>query len=219
MRNGLEEFLRDTACYEFSDEYLENYGRVSPYIFRTPTPFTAEQLSAVGENGAKIVSDRASSAPVHIVGVGSRGLPLATVITTELRAAFNIPAYLSIAGKDGSTEHLASIPDCYTVLVDNAIVSGRTMEAVLGKLRADAFTIDLILYLFDREEIDSSGTDPALRIADEFRCDISSIFSLRDIIAETGSQEQRAVLLKYAQEFGNESIRDHLEIRRREGSG
>jgi orotate phosphoribosyltransferase len=137
----------------------------------------------------------------------------------QLRALHDTPAYLSIAGKDGSTEHMASIPGCYTVLVDNAIVSGRTMETVLGKLRAGAFTIDLILYLFDREEIDSSDADPALRIADAFSCEISSVFSLRDIIAKTGSQEQRTALLRYAQKSGNQSIRAYLKDRLPEHGG
>jgi len=212
MRDGIEAFLRSSACFEVADEFLAHYGRLSPYIFRTPTPFTAEQLQVIGENGARLIRERANGLPVHVIGVATRGIPLATAITIELRTEVAADASLSIVGRDGSTDHLAPDLPAFTVVIDNALVSGRTMELVLGRVQRLGLHIDLVMYLFDREEVDSRGIESPARVASQFGCEVLSIFSLRDVIdvlrEESGFAADRIV--RYARMFGSKSLQDFI---------
>lgn len=220
MRNGIEAFLQTSSCFEVDDSWdkdFEYYGHASRYVFRTPTPISAKQLRVIGGNGAKLISERCGSSPVHVIGVASRGIPLATAITTELGAALNIEASLSVVGKDGSVEHLACNEDAYAVLVDNAVVSGHTMTKVLEYVQSCGVRVDLVMYLFDREELDETGTEPAARVAEMFKCDVISIFALRDVIDTLDNLDHKQILLEYAQKFCNDSLRNHLELQWRSG--
>lgn len=216
MRDGIEFFLRTPTCFEIKDAYLPYYGRSSPYIFRTPTPLTADQLQVIGTNGAKLVAERTPARGTHIIGIASRGIPLATAITIELSAAFHIDADLSTVARDGSVEHLSINQSLYTVVVDNALVSGRTMELVLERVRSRKVSVDLLIYLFDREELDSAGSEPATHMAAEFGCEVASIFSLRDVIETIHDSSDKSILVQYAQRFGTKSLRTYIsELSRR----
>jgi orotate phosphoribosyltransferase len=190
--------------------FLPYYGRKSPYIFRTPTPFTAGQLQAIGSNGAELVAERALTGRVHIIGIASRGIPLATAITIYLKAEHDREAVLSIVARDGSVDHLSIIQSSYTVLIDNALVSGRTMELALERVRSSGVNIDLMIYMFDREEVDNRGSESAARLSAEFDCEVISIFSLRDVIETVEDNIDRRTLKEYAQKFGTQSLRAYL---------
>jgi orotate phosphoribosyltransferase len=211
MRSGLEFFLRTPTCFEIRDEYLIYYGRSSPYIFRTPTPFTADQLQVIGRNGAQLVAERTGARSAHVIGLASRGIPLATAITIELSTVHNLDAVLSTVSRDGSVDHLSVERSDYTILVDNALVSGRTMELVLGRVQEAGIKVDLVIYLFDREEVDSAGSEAASRVAVRFGCEVVSIFSLRDIIEALGNSVHQKVLLEYAKRFGTQSLREYIK--------
>jgi orotate phosphoribosyltransferase len=217
MTYGLDVFLQTPTCFEMKLEHLTYYGRTSPYIFRTPTPFTAAQLHAIGSRGAGLVYERARTGPVHIIGVASRGVPLATAIAMDLDRFPNMQASLSQIGKSGSDEHLCANCNGYTVVVDNAVVSGRTMELVIRRLQSHGISLDLVIYLFDREEVDYTGLDTATRVAQEFGCQVVPIFSLRDVIDAVDNAADRNVLLDYAARFGTESVRSYVSSRAAEG--
>jgi orotate phosphoribosyltransferase len=173
-------------------------------VFRTPDRLTADQLRVAGGRGAVLVRETAGDRPAGLVGVATRGIPLATAVTISL----GVPATLSIAGKDGSAEHLSVAPGACTVVVDNALVTGRTAEGVLGRLRTDLF-----VYLFDREELGPHGEDPAARLADRFGCAVRAIFTYRDVIAAEPAEPVRRALVDYGKAFGTPSLRAHLSER------
>lgn len=210
MKNGIKLFLDTSTCFEMKEAYLPYYGRTSPYIFRTPTPFTAGQLQVIGSNGAKLVAERAPAGSVHIIGIASRGIPLATAITIDLKATHRREAVLSMVARDGSVEHLSVIQSSYSVLVDNALVSGRTMELALERVRSIGVNIELMVYMFDREEVNNNGSESAARLSAEFGCEVISIFSLRDVIEAVENDIDKRTLTEYAQRFGTESLRAYL---------
>jgi orotate phosphoribosyltransferase len=205
----LHAFTDTATCYEFKDEFLTTYGRISPYIFRTPTPFTGPQLRAVGVVGAQLVQKHTDSSTVHVVGVARRGIPLATAIAVEL-TNHGVDSVLSVLGRDGSLEHISTLEHGFTVVVDNAIVSGRTMEKVLHQLTSLGVHADLITTLFDREELDRNGADVRSELAANFRCEAASIFTIRDLISSMPAGVEHNTLSEYASEFGTESLRQYM---------
>jgi orotate phosphoribosyltransferase len=106
----LHAFTDTATCYEFRDEFLTTYGRISPYVFRTPTPFTGPQLRAVGVVGAQLVQKHTDSSNVHVVGVARRGIPLATAIAVEL-TNHGVDSVLSVLGRDGSLDLITTLFD------------------------------------------------------------------------------------------------------------
>lgn len=205
-------FTDTETCYEFKNEFLNSYGRISPYVFRTPTPFTGPQLRAVGVVGAQLIQKHTDSATVHVVGVARRGIPLASAMAVEL-TSHGVDSVLSVLGRDGSLEHISTADHGFTVVVDNAIVSGRTMEKVLHQLASLGIHPNLITTLFDREELDRNGADVPSELASNFKCEAASIFTIRDLISSMPAGHQRSTLSAYAREFGTDSLRRYMSNR------
>jgi len=210
MKDGLAVFLRSSAAFEIKDEHLRHFDRISPYFFRTPTPMSCDQLDAMGHVGALLVEGMSRNNSVHIVGVASRGIPFATAVTMSLCADNRRQIHLSLLGKDGGTEHLARDPDSFTVVIDNAIVSGLTMSHALESLRLAGTRVDLVLSLFDREELDPAGSEPRRRLEVEFDCRVEFLYSLRDVIVSGLDAHQRSILVEYARRFGTKSLREFV---------
>lgn len=205
---GIEAFTETAACYEFLQADLPYLGRISPYVFRFPCPVTARQLEIIGRRGAAVVAAARNGLPLHLVGVASRGIPLATAIARHLGGD---DVLLSTVGGDGSVEHVARPgPGHFTVVVDNSVVTGATAAATTRALSRIGVRPRLWVRFFDREELDTDGVDPTRAVEARIGCPVTSVFALRDLLRAERRPAERAVLVGYATAHGTASVRAWL---------
>jgi orotate phosphoribosyltransferase len=202
-------FMNTPLCYEMINASLPYLGRTSPYIFRFPCPVSSEQLLILGERLLQVVEEHAANKRVHIVGIASRGIPMATSVALLARGRREI--WLSTTGSGGSVEHVAKDrSDCYTVLVDNSVISGRTLVGIVANLRSAGIRPDLCVRFFDREELDVRGNDPTEVVKRRVGFPIASTFSLRDIIRHEQRPGPKSTILQYAMRYGTASLKAHI---------
>lgn len=206
---GIEAFTATDACYEFLTADLPYLGRTSPYVFRFPCPVTARQLGVIGRQGARVVGADRRGRPVHLVGVASRGIPLAAAVARSLGGD---DVALSTVGGNGSVEHVARTgPGHFTVVVDNSVVTGATAADTTRALSRIGVRPALWIRFFDREELDVDGADPTRAVEERIGCPIRSVFALRDLLRAERRPVERAVLAGYAAAHGTASLRSWLE--------
>ncbi len=204
----LAAFTGTGTCYEFLAADLPYLGRTSPYIFRLPCPLTPRQLRVIGTRGALAVRGACGGRPVHLVGVATRGIPLATAMAQALDSD---DVVLSTVGGDGRVEHVARPRrPHFTVLVDNSVVTGATAVRAASALAGAGLPPELCLRFFDREENDVEGDDPTRRVEQRIGCPIGSLFALRDLLDAERRPARRATLHAYARAHGTEELRAWL---------
>jgi hypothetical protein len=94
-------------------------------------------------------------------------------------------------------------------VVDNALVSGRTMELVMSHLQSHGMNLDIVMHLFDREEVDHTGVDTATRVAQEYHCEVVPVFLPRCIDRVENASDRR-ILLDYTERFGTEALKTYV---------
>lgn len=208
--NDIYPFLHDKSSYKFTASYFSHLGRVSPYRFATPNPLTSEHLEIVGQRSASIILDKMTSSSVSIIAIASRGIPLATATLFHLALYNHIKCFLSHTSCQGSLEHAyLESQTKYTVLMDNAINSGKTIINILDKLKKNEIVPDLIIRLFDRQEFDKFGGNTRT-LEETVGCPIASIFYLSDLIGSLERDEERAEIIQYALNYGTNEIKEYI---------
>jgi orotate phosphoribosyltransferase len=210
-RNEIGPFMETTRCYEFIEAYLPHLGRVSPYIFRFPSPLSKRQLQILGDRSRRLIETNCTGSPVHMIGIASRGIPMAVA---TLLADNDNQTRMSTTDTQGSVEHVArEMGQCYTVMMDNSITTGRTVARVVEQLASVKIIPDLVIRFFDREELDAHGEDPTLAAESVINCPIASVFRLRDLVESDDRKNERALLTMYARNHGTRAIQNFLDER------
>jgi len=208
--NDIYPFLHDKSSYKFTKSYFSHLGRVSPYRFATPNPLTSEHLEIVGQRAANIIFDKITSSSVSIIAIASRGIPLGTATLFHLASYKNMECFLSHTSCQGSLEHAYLESNTkYTVLMDNAINSGKTIINVIDKLKRHQIVPDLIIRLFDRQEFDKFGGNTTT-FEKLVGCPIASIFYLSDLIGSLERDEERSEIIQYALNYGTNEIKEYI---------
>ena len=179
----MRHFLIDENCFENKKINLISHNIENIYDFRTPTPFKSSQLKSVGEKATKIIKkNNKKNKKVQLIGISSRGIPLAVAVSFQLELE-GIKSELSII-KGDILDHvnLQDNEKYFTVLIDNSIKSGSTIRKSIRLLNKEKIYINLILHLYDFCVVDKNRIDQTVELAKEVGIKINAIFSFKDIL-------------------------------------
>jgi adenine/guanine phosphoribosyltransferase-like PRPP-binding protein len=118
---------------------------------RMPNGLSRDQLRAIGRRGARVLLERFGVQPLYLIGVASRGLPIAAAITLEVPHEMVI---LSIIQNDWLDDKVDQCRQSHQfIIIDNTIRTGRTLLRIAGLLHGHDIQPRAVL-TFCHEELD-----------------------------------------------------------------
>lgn len=195
------------GLYQFGESIFKN-GRVTPYTVRLPQPPQKELFQTLAES-AWSLDQLSKLQKVDCIGIANSGITLAWAIHEHV-TRLGKPTRCLIASPRASGQVLVSAESGFTsILIDNAVTTGETAAKVLGTVRRFGYEPEVILRIFDREDVGEDGLNTAERIRMHLGLDLVSIFRLRDIIPCLDKLERQAVLT-YQSAYGTTSFKEWI---------
>jgi orotate phosphoribosyltransferase len=123
--------------------------------------------------------------PLHIIAIADTGTPLATAIATHCaQMRPGIEVWLSIINARAA-ENVISCPTpttfgtLRTIVIDNAINTGTTVERVLTILREKKISVDVVVKMIDYQDDEEIQVNEKIRQA--FGVEVKSIFTYDEV--------------------------------------
>jgi len=179
MNNKIKFFLNDENCFQKRQIKLINpKGINNPYDFKTPSPITSKQLELIGNLGMDIIlKHNKDNKKIHLIGIASRGLHMATAISLALEKE-SISNNLSIAKLDTNEDVcMKCSKQSFNVLIDNSIKTGNTLKKTIKQLTSKQIKIDIIIHLYDFNVFHTNQ-----KLSEELNIKIESIFTIKHVI-------------------------------------
>jgi orotate phosphoribosyltransferase len=144
----------------------------------------ARPLLALARRFNQTILDVADQ-PLHIIGVADTGTPLAAAIAThcaEMRPGVEV--WLSIINAKAPKNTISRpTPTTFgklrTIVVDNAINSGHTMEQVLTILRDEKIQVDLVVKMIDYQDNEEHRVNNEIKR--QFGLEVKSLFTYDEV--------------------------------------
>ena len=149
-----------------------------------PRPLEVRPLLALARRFDQTILDTADQ-PLHIIAIADTGTPLATAIATHCaQMRPGIEVWLSIVNARAPENTISSpTPSTFgrlrTIVIDNAINTGATMEKVLTILRNKKIPVDTIVKMIDYGDAEECRVNDSIKRT--FGLDVKSIFTYDEV--------------------------------------
>ena len=123
------------------------------------------RLKALSQIMADVIKSRNIDFDI-IIGISNSGVPLATLIATELNKEFGIYIVKKDEKKGSLSKNFSSANYKRAIIVDDVVTSGKTLKECVKKLK-DICSPKLIVVLIDKsglEEIEGIPLVPLIRV-------------------------------------------------------
>src|SRR3989338_910479 len=184
--------LIEVGSYYYSSTQLQG-GRTAPYSVRFPTKTDDAFIDFLADRAIEVFPWRDWST-LWIFGIAESGIPLArggwrgmekVVHDVRLRIVSSHDERFALdPGSSGET----------TIIVDNAITTGATLQRVHQRLIAVGHSYQVAVRFFDREEVEADGRSLLDPIRMELGINILSMFRIRDLLPDLPEEERQTIL-------------------------
>lgn len=197
--------LLRSGLYQFGEAVFKN-GRATPYTVRLPY-FPEKELFRFLAEAAWSLDQLSRLQNVHCIGIANSGVPLAEAIY-EHGCSSRKCTKLSVIDPHALEASIdpADDDEMTTILIDNAVTTGKTVKTVLEMVRRFDYRPELVVRIFDREDVGQDGLSTVERIWRDTGLSLISIFRLRDILPNLNPVERQAVL-SYQSQYGTASFK------------
>ncbi|MCR4278434.1 MAG: hypothetical protein NUV81_00830 [bacterium] len=194
------------GLYQFGEVVFKN-GRATPYTVRLPKSSEKELFQSLA-GAAWSLDQVARIKNVHCMGIAKSGVPLAEALYEYGRASRKCTKFSVVTphALEQGLDPAADDDEMTTILIDNAVTTGKTVKTVLDMVRRFGYRPEIVVRIFDREDIGEDGLSTVERIWRDTGLDLVSIFRLRDILPSLSSMEREAVL-SYQSKYGTASFK------------
>lgn len=152
--------------------------------FRLPRPVSVEVLLQIAARFESCVALRGDE-PLHLVAVATGGDQLAAVVLTRFALRYpDTPAWLSTVSLAKPLNIIAPLIGTggrrpRTIVIDNAINTGRTIHEVLKLLEQKSIIVDLVVKLVDYRDALEAGVADYIGL--EHDVPIKSLYTVDEI--------------------------------------
>lgn len=149
-----------------------------------PRPMEVRPLLALARRFDQTILNTADQ-PLHIIGIADTGTPLATAIATHCaQMRPGIEVWLSIINARAPVNAISSpTPTTFgklrTIVVDNAINTGTTVEQVLTILQDKRIAVDVVVKMIDYQDSEERRVNAKIKKA--FGVEVKSIFTYDEV--------------------------------------
>jgi orotate phosphoribosyltransferase len=195
------------GLYQFGESIFKN-GRVTPYTVRLPQSPQKQLFQSLAES-AWSLGQMNGLQKVDCIGIANSGIPLAQAIHEHSSSLGKLTRCLIVYPRVSVQILISAESGVTPILIDNAVTTGETVSKALSTVRRFGHEPQVILRVFDREDVGEDGLSAAERIRTCLGLDLVSIFRLRDIIPWLDKRECQAVLL-YQATHGTVSFKEWI---------
>ena len=132
------------------------------FLPRMPNGLSVDQMRAIGQRGARLLTERLGDLPICLVGVANRGVPIAVSVGFSLpqsRVAFSL---ISRSWDDDKVDLFRASHKF--VIVDNTIKTGATLRRVAGLLRERDIKPCMVMTFFHSELEEALACDLEIQL-------------------------------------------------------
>jgi orotate phosphoribosyltransferase len=209
-------FMNNPDIFRLETRYIPTLNRTAPYFSKTPRVLTAELLNEFSYPFLSSIKNLLTIQSIdlnrlYLCGIASGGIPLATALTLNLHEP-GVPGP-KLAIIDPHTRRVRDYepaPDTATVLVDNAIHTGRTLKAARELIESAGGRIDLVCKIFDHMTKLNNGK-PLVKIFSHIAgCEVLSSVSICELLMYMDDSSAKEEIVHYLSVWGDESAREIL---------
>jgi hypoxanthine phosphoribosyltransferase len=174
--------MTDSSQVEMVRGYSATRGRFQP--LRLPRPISGENLLLIARRfESRILGG--STTPLHMIAIANSGISIASAVVARREIMYaNAPTWLSIINPREQNNIISDPQVIYksqikTVLFDNSINSGRTMELAIEVLRKNKIPVDVVVKLVrygDEAEREAEALVGAM-----FSVPVQSLFDVAEV--------------------------------------
>lgn len=211
----IKHFIKDKNCFAIENAYLKPQNVICPFNFRTPSAILSEQFIAIGKVASKhLAKINTFDKKIHIIGVSSRGIHIASAISIELNR-IGVKNSLSILKMEGCLEHFCEqcTDGAFTIVVDNSIKRGDTLRRIKKILDKKNIKIDLFFHLYDFYVLNNKSKDKNKLISKETNIPIKPLFNSKDLLKylKKTNNKDFNLLNKYFYTHGNKKMKKFIK--------